>query len=187
MRAWMGGLRRSGAVAAVVALGTQGAAAQERLAVPSPSLGLTGGAFAYDIGGDDGTSGFVGVQLRLPLGDYLAITTGLEYASYDGFFREEGEPDVPFDAPFLMADVELTAGYQLGRFRPFVGGGTGGLMDRREERDGRKFVELSYSGVVGVRVDVAGPVEVVAQGRYRDIGSLGEQVIQAMAGVFFRF
>ena len=174
---WWGGLL----VLAVVPLPVR-AVAQET--IPAPRLGVVAGVFSYDLDGQ-GATGLAGLRLALPLSSLVGMGASFQYAKYRGELSGEGAPMDPFDVPLLFVDFHVRGRYPFGRSAPTLGIGTGGMMDRRDDRRGRKFVELTYSAFAGIEVALTPRLESLAEVRLRGIGGFNAHVRELVFGMFW--
>jgi len=179
---WWG---RAGGLLFVAAAPAWGAAAAQEV-IPAPRLGVVGGAFVYDLQGE-GTAGILGLRLSLPVHRYAAVEAGLHFARYRAEIVREDESLHTPDVPLLLVDFQIQGRYPLGRLAPYVGVGAGGALDFRDEREGEKFVDLTYTASAGVHADLPGPFEALGEVRLRGVGRIEHDVTELVAGVALVF
>lgn len=158
--------------------------AQER--VPAPSVGLVAGAFSYELDGE-GTVPLVGLRLDLPLARYVAVEARFQFAEYQAVIpQDDGSVEKPH-VPLLMGDFQFQGRYPVWRVTPYLGAGAGGVVDFRDDRQDRKFVDLTFTASGGFLVPITERLEAMGELRLRGIGDVRVDVIEAVAGVSLSF
>lgn len=133
--------------------------------LPAPDIGLVGGSFSYDLGvrGDD-TSPFVGLRVRLPLSRWILVEPALAFTRLTADSVDAGaDPDLSL----LVMEFQAQAQVAVDRLRPYLGVGAGGVLDLRDRRGPDDFLMSTYSGSLGVAVDLGASWAVRSEVRYR--------------------
>lgn len=172
----------------IATLGTFGGVTpslEAQLTQDPPLVSLVGGAFAYDLEREgDGIATFGGIRLSFPLHDYLVLEPGFSFTRFTEDTNPIPELDTRRDIPLLVGELQVQFQYPVDRFRPFVGVGTGGMVDFRDDRETEEeFFFQTYSASAGLRARLSRNWYVLGEARLRGLDQIEVDAVEWTIGI----
>lgn len=125
-------------IATVVLIAGSAALAGESVSATKNEVQLYAGFFNFDLMGV-GTENHLGLGYAYSMNNSLAIKTSASFV--------KTHQQYVIEVPYLISEIGIEVGKEMGLFRPYLGGGTGLIFDVRGKiRDSVSFVAYMNSG-----------------------------------------
>lgn len=121
------------------------------------AVSVTAGVMDFDLSGT-GQTLVAAVRATRALTNHVAVEAGASFATPEQQFGP---------STFLAPEVQLQYHWQLGRVRPYAGGGIGLAHERANLAD--NDTDFTWSGAGGLRVDLTDRAAIVGEMRVRGI------------------